>query len=220
MSQILDALRELDRKKSSLRGRETNISGKFRISDTPRRKKRTHLYLVAVLLTPVAAAAITYAIIAKPAFLTRSSIPVIVSPTAPFQKDAPTPRSREPANRSGDEIREIPPKSPNHPEIKTTAATSGERKESPKVSPKKANGSPRLDKKTGEKASAGFASALPPLKISAILWYEDPSKRRAVINGIFNIEGSITEGIKVLEINPTSVRFSHQGRVFEISALE
>jgi len=220
MSQILDALKELDRKKSSLRGRETNISGKFRISDPPRRKKRTHLYLVAALLTPVASAAITYAILAKPAFLTRSSIPVIVSPTAPIQKDAPTPLSREPANGSREEIREILPKSQDRPEIKTSATTPGERKESPKVSPKKANGSPRLDKKTGEKASAGFASALPTFKISAILWDEDPSKRRAVINGIFNMEGSIIEGIRVLEINPTSVRFSHQGRVFEISALK
>jgi hypothetical protein len=220
MSQILDALKELDRKNPLYRGRETNVSGKFRTFGHLRRKKRNHVYLFALLLTPLPAAAITYAIIARPAFLARSSIPVIVSAPASTQKDTPPPLSPEPANGSRDELREITGKSQNRSGIKTSATPPGKRRESPRVYPKGPSEGEGLAPKAKERTSAGPASILPPLKISAIVWDEDASKRRAVINGIFNIEGSTIEGIKVFEIKPTSVRFSHQGRFFEISALE
>ncbi|MGA2959668.1 MAG: general secretion pathway protein GspB [Thermodesulfobacteriota bacterium] len=58
------------------------------------------------------------------------------------------------------------------------------------------------------------------LKISGIVWHEEPSERRAVINGSFTKEGSVIEGVKVVEIFPTRVRFSHNGRTFEISVFE
>jgi len=67
------------------------------------------------------------------------------------------------------------------------------------------------------KTSAG---GLPQLKISGIVWHEQPAMRRAVINGSFTSEGSQIEGVKVLEILPTRVRFSYQNQVFEISAFE
>jgi predicted nuclease with RNAse H fold len=38
-----------------------------------------------------------------------------------------------------------------------------------------------------------------------------------MINGMILSEGSILEGVKVLEIHPTYVRLSHNGRPFEIS---
>ena len=57
----------------------------------------------------------------------------------------------------------------------------------------------------------------PPLKISGIVWNEEPSMRRAVINGHLASEGFTVEGVKVVEIFPTKVRFLHQGRYFEIS---
>ena len=66
-------------------------------------------------------------------------------------------------------------------------------------------------------ASAG---ALPQLKISGIIWNRDPAMRRAVINGSFIPEGSQIEGAKVVEILPTSVRFSYKNQVFEISAFD
>jgi hypothetical protein len=44
--------------------------------------------------------------------------------------------------------------------------------------------------------------------------------RRAVINGNFATEGSTVEGVKVLEILPTRVRFSHNDQAFEISVFE
>lgn len=58
----------------------------------------------------------------------------------------------------------------------------------------------------------------PELKISGIVWHEESSKRRAVINGHFTSEGSVVDGVTVVEIHPTKVRFSQNGRFFEISA--
>ncbi len=58
----------------------------------------------------------------------------------------------------------------------------------------------------------------PDLKISGIVWHEEPSKRRAVINGNFTSEGSVVDGVTVVEIHPTKVRFSQNGRFFEVSA--
>lgn len=57
----------------------------------------------------------------------------------------------------------------------------------------------------------------PSLKLSAIVWYENPSMRFAMINGVKAIEGSEIEGVKVVEIKPSSVRFLENGRYFEIS---
>lgn len=69
-------------------------------------------------------------------------------------------------------------------------------------------------------AVSASSSSPPRVKISGIVWHDDPSKRRAVINGTFTSEGSAIEGLKVVEILPTQVRFQHQGRFFEISIFE
>jgi type II secretory pathway component PulC len=61
------------------------------------------------------------------------------------------------------------------------------------------------------------AGGSPQLKISGIVWHEEPAKRRAVVNGSFTSEGSVIEGVKIVEIFPTKVRFLHQGRYFEVS---
>ena len=60
----------------------------------------------------------------------------------------------------------------------------------------------------------------PRLKISGIIWHEQPAMRRAVINGSFATEGSQIQGVKVVEILPTRVRFSYKDQVFELSAFE
>ena len=63
----------------------------------------------------------------------------------------------------------------------------------------------------------GSATTPPLLKLSAIVWYEQPSERFAMINGMKANEGSVIEGVKVVEIHPTSVRFLYNGQHFEIS---
>jgi type II secretory pathway component PulC len=71
--------------------------------------------------------------------------------------------------------------------------------------------------KPGEPVAGRSAADPPPLKISGIVWNEEPSSRRAVINGTLLSEGSAIEGVKVVEIFPTKVRFLYQGAYFEKS---
>ena len=84
----------------------------------------------------------------------------------------------------------------------------------------KVDRSPGMARISAGTAVNGPSSSLPRLKISGIVWNDDPAKRRAVINGTFTNEGSVVEGLKIVEILPTKVRFLHQGRPLEISIFE
>lgn len=85
------------------------------------------------------------------------------------------------------------------------------------VVPEKTGAAPGSARKTVEAAPKVSPTTQPSLKVSAIVWYEDPSQRFAMINGIKATEGSEVDGVKVVEINPTGVRLLHNGRYFEIS---
>lgn len=55
------------------------------------------------------------------------------------------------------------------------------------------------------------------VKISVIIWDEKRANRRAVVNGTLVAEGATVEGLKVVQINPTRIKFSKNGRTFEAS---
>ena len=79
------------------------------------------------------------------------------------------------------------------------------------------NGAPQTTEQPVEKLPAAELPASPPsLKLSAIVWHEEPSKRIAMINGALSTEGSLVEGVKVEEILPNGVRLFYNGRYFEI----
>jgi len=327
MSLILDALKKLERERSSRKARMENIALEILKPDLPRPQKRIPLHFVALSLTAVAAASITYFAIAGFGFLSKSTPPAPVNlpapseqvaspppeasslpkappsgpatppapsqqvasappepssppksppstpaaptapsqqvasappepsslpksppsapapPTAPSQQVASAPpepsslsksppsappmapspggltiRSRRRAlymNR--DEMSRVPPKIQTQAESRSPAPSLGEEKAGQNVIPQEAYVAPAVTKKPAERTPGGSATTPPPLKLSGILWHEDPSERRAMINGIIMREGSVIEGVKVLEIHPTRVRLSHNGRPFEIS---
>ncbi len=93
-----------------------------------------------------------------------------------------------------------------------------EKKESRTVLPEKQEVIPKsVPSKDPQTQVAGSPIAPSLLKVSAIVWYEDPSMRFAIINGLKVTEGSFIEGAKVVEIKPTSVRLLHQEKYFELS---
>jgi general secretion pathway protein B len=246
MSVILDALRKLDRERSSRRSAAANIAVEILRPDLPRPGKKFPLYVAAVSLTAIAAVVITYAVMLKFGFLpkssppeqksppvstqpiatappdssllsrssppgstnlpaptqqrapvpldsgfpSKSSPPAPTKPALPSQQVAPAPLPREPARDARDEITRIPPKIQAPAESKPS--------------------------KIGAPPSNGSATTLPSLKLSAIVWYEEPSKRFVMVNGVIANEGSVVEGVKVEKIYPDRVRFSHNGRPFEI----
>jgi general secretion pathway protein B len=273
MSLILDALKKLEREKSSRKARLENIALEILKPDLPRPQKRIPLHFVALSLTAVAAASITYFAIAGFGFLSKSSPPAPMNPPAPSEQvtsappepssppkspppapatptapsqqvasappepsslsksppsapatpTAPSPggltiRSRRRAlYMNQDEMSRVPPKIQTQAESRSPTPSLGEEKAGQNVTPQEAYVAPAVTKKPAERTPGGSATTPPSLRLSGILWHEDPSERRVVINGMVLTEGAVTEGVKVLEIHPTHVRLSHNGRPFEIS---
>jgi hypothetical protein len=357
MSLILDALKKLDREKASRRKGMPDLAVEVLRTDPAQSRKNTPMYLLAVSLTALAAAGITYAVIGKPGFVPKSpppalkvssesakqvasappgtdpqatpSPPLPVILPAPGQKGSPSPPALDSSAKPSPPAPTTPPPSPKKgeaasvksgalpkapyaapgsppsagrrvagvppkaaPSAKTSSGPSARRAGSlqtispappgsgvpakpsssamahapesgleispsplspgpgsgvpsgakpelskvplqtdsrpPAASPGVQNGIPKGTSretrvppgkvsKPGEPAAGGSTQNPPPLKISGIVWNEDPSLRRAVINGSLLTEGSLIEGVKVVEIFATKVRFLHQGRYFEIS---
>jgi general secretion pathway protein B len=234
MSLILDALKKLDREKSARRNATVNIATEILRSDQLRPGKRIPLYFVAIVLTAVATAAITYALISKslppkPAILPAQTQPVTSAPL-----------SREPVHDARDEISRVPLKiqkpvlsgkpaeAKKQPEARSPAASETlsesknvqppmeEKKATQEVIREEAVVAPVITKKTPEQTPKVSSMTPPSLKLSAIVWYEEPSKRFAMINGMIATEGSVIDGVKVIEIQPTSVRFLYNDQRFEI----
>jgi general secretion pathway protein B len=217
MSLILDALKKLDREKSSRRNGTANIAFEILRADPPHPAKRILRYSAAVSITAVATAFITYAVIAGFGILSKSSPPATVSTPAPSQQVASALPSREPVGNSRDEMSRVPAKIRDSAESKEPVTPPSGKKAGRDIFTKEPDAVPAIIRKPAEPAPRVSAAAPPSLKLSGIIWQEEPSERRAMINGTIATEGSIIEGVKVVEIYPTRVRFSHNGRPFEIS---
>ena len=217
MSLILDALKKLDRDKSSRRNGTVNIAVEILRPDLPRPGRRMPLYFVGVFLTAVATAAITYIVILK------SSPPVPVSPPAPRQQVAPAPLSREQVDDVRDKIGRVPPKvqSPAETrkpaEVKISVTSLGEEETGQDVFSEQPDVAPGGTRKPFEHTPNESAATPTSLRLSGIVWSEEHSKRMAVINGMITTEGSVIEGMKVLEIHPTHIFLLHKGQHFKIS---
>jgi general secretion pathway protein B len=216
MSVILDALRKLDREKSSRRNGTANIAAEILRPDLSRPGKKISPYIAALSLTAVAAAAVTYGLMSGRGLLSKPSPVVAVSPPAQSEQATSAPVSREPVRDVQDETSRLLPKIETPAKSKPSETSSTGQKAERNVIPEEAKVAPENAKKPVEHIPASSVAIPPSLKISAIVWYEDPSKRFAMINGTISTEGSFVDGVKVVEIHPTSVRFLHNGQYFEI----
>jgi general secretion pathway protein B len=235
MSLILDALKKLDREKSSRRNGTVNIAVDILRPDLPRPGKKMAFYFSAVSLTAVATAAITYVVMVEFGFLSKSSPPAPVNPPALNQQVAPAPFPSEPVRGARDEISRVPSKIQNPPEskapveartpaeVKSSTESRGlatsvdEEKASQNAISEEGEATPGKIRKPAEAVRNGSATTPPSLKLSGIVWSEEPSKRLAVINGTITTEGSVIQGVMVVEIHPTHVILSYNGQPFEIS---
>jgi general secretion pathway protein B len=221
MSVILDALKKLEREKSSRRSGTADISLEILRPDLPRPGNRIPLYVAIAFLTSIATAAITYSVMVKNGFLLKSSPPAAVDPPSLNQEVAPVTLSSEPVRSARDEISPVPPKIQSPVKSKNPAAASVENKGdeikvNQNVSPSGVNIAGEKTKMPPASPLKGPATASPSLNISAIVWYEEPSRRFAMINGLIVAEGAVVEGMKVEEIYPDRVRFLHNGQHLEI----
>jgi hypothetical protein len=161
------------------------------------------------------------------------SLPLVpVSPPVSSQKIAPAPLSREPVRETKEDISKAFPKTETPPESKVSGETKvsieskpitvppDEKKTSQSVIPEKKEVVPGGPSRKSTETPASESAANPPsIKLSAIVWYENPSMRFAIVNDLKAVEGSLIEGVKVVEIHPTRVRFLHNNQYFEVSIL-
>ena len=216
MSLILDALKKLNREKSSHRDGTANIAVEILRPDPPRPRKKMLWYFAAISITAVATACITYAVIAGFGIMSKSSPPATVSPPT-SQLTATALPPRETVSKSTDEIGRAPAKIQDGAESKKSLIPPPGRKAGRDISTKELDVVPETIKKSAGPTPKASISPQPSLKLSGIIWQEEPGERRAMINGRIATEGSIIEGVKVVEIHPTRVRFLHNGRHFEIT---
>jgi len=245
MSLILDALKKLDReKKSSSRSGGADIAAEILRPDSDRPRGRIPLYLAAAGLAAAFAVAVTYGVIGRPVpppqspspaspatvsapfppaassvqpaeSVMKSTAPPPVSPSAPDPQAAATPPQRVQGRDVRDETGGAPPQ-PTKQAASSKTPSPVEKGTARPESSKEAKAYQKAADKTAEPARRETAAA-PPLKLSGILWYDNPLQRRAVINGMALPEGSVIEGVRVLEIHPARVRLSHNGRSYDIA---
>jgi hypothetical protein len=268
MSVILDALRKLDREKPSRRNELVNIAVEILKPDVSSSRRRLSLSIAIGVFTIIATAAVTYTVIAKFGFLSKSSSPVPANlsapsqqappasqetgillkpsspaassvpppgpssvvgapsppvpaiPPVPRQQAGPAPAFREPVRKARSKMNQAPLEVEDDTEDAELAIPPRGEKVGRTVMPGKADVPPTDAKKTAEPTLSGSATTPPSLRLSTIVWYEEPAKRFAVINGVISYEGSVIEGVKVVEIYPNRVRFLQNGRQFEISMFE
>jgi hypothetical protein len=92
----------------------------------------------------------------------------------------------------------------------------GEKKEEQNVIPEKADTAPGNKGKGVGPIPSGSAMSPLSLRITAIGWDEDPSKRFAFVNGMMVHEGDTIDEAKIVEIYPKRIRFLHNGQYLEI----
>ena len=268
MSLILDALKKLDRDKSSRRNGTSNIAVEILRPGTTRPARGIPIYILAVALTAVVTSAITYTVVKSyfsskplpsaalnpptkiqepspgPRYSAPAGLPEVAQSPAPSQNERPSspnadsrmtpssppavsppasspqvvpaPVSHEPIQETRDEINRVPPKSETRAESKTPPTLTGEKDAGQNVIVEKASVAPENTEQPPQRAPTGSATTPPSLRLSAIVWHDEPSKRIAVINGTITTEQSVIEGVKIEEIYPNRVRLSHNDRPFEI----
>ena len=144
MSLILDALKKLDRERTSRWTRTANIALEILKPHPPLPGKRTSIYLAVVLVAVVATAALTYALLAGLGFFSKSQLPLTLKFPLPSQRVSGAPKP------------DSPTKIPSSTSAKTTAP-------SPQAAPvQNANLPPEPSIPAPAKAPAPSRRAAPP----------------------------------------------------------
>ncbi len=113
--------------------------------------------------------------------------------------------------------KENKPPAPSQPEQKPAPPPAAERPvvSTPALPPRPVPSAPQ--KSPAAPISRESAPGQTVLKISGIVWHDDPSERKVVINGMVLTEGASIEGMKIVEIQPDRVRLLRDGRPFELA---
>jgi general secretion pathway protein B len=227
MSYILDALKKMEHEKA----RKARKSGMARISgdlfrDARPQSDRGGLGKAAalVVVTSLVAIGATWFFLRPSDKRGPVKPPPLSAPAAPVAVAPPPPPAVQP----------VPPAISLPPVAPQAAPAKPQRPAPGRVAPRTAASIPQdSDREPQEQRRARRrqpvappAEALPAateagvsadIRVSGIAWQDERRARRAVVNGFLMKEGGVVAGAQIVEILPDRVRFSQDGREFELS---
>ncbi|NMC73962.1 MAG: general secretion pathway protein GspB [Geobacteraceae bacterium] len=220
MSFILDALKKLEQEKAARRGGTVDISaeivrGNHRVSRTARRTGPMNATTVGVgiaLLIVVVAVAFVWRHrgVVRETESPAVEVPIVPRDTVAVERPpVPSPPRREEPMP----VRAAAPPAARTETLPPPPQPRPARSETAEPASPPAVGAERVEDSPQGGASGGSGG----LTVSGIAWQEQRSLRRAVINGLLLSEGKTVGGARIVEIMPNSVRFSSNGRTFEVS---
>ena len=212
MSSILEALKKLEEEKAARRAGMGPLAG--RVAKTGRRSRQTSTWLLAggmLAIAAVSALATYFAMNGSPSSRNKSEKPPEVSRTP----DAPLPPAGIPVTdmlnpRSSDLTPREKREGISNPLPRSTIRDASH---PPASSPSSAGPEPSAPGKSRHEAAG---APLPALNVAGIAWQKDNAFRMAVVNGVPVREGDTVEGATVKEILADRVRFSFNGKEFEV----
>lgn len=219
MSFILDALKKLEQEKAARRGGNVNISdeivrGNHRVSRASKRTgpmNATTVGVGLVLLILVVAVAVLWR---DRGVVRETESPAADTHVGPREPVIAERASTPPAPRvqEAPPVRAAAPSVPRTEPLPTSPQQRAARTEIPVRTPPPTAASDR-----GGDSYQGSGSSGGGLTVSGIAWQDERSARRAVVNGTLLSEGNTVGGAKIVEIQQARVRFSSNGRTFEVS---
>jgi general secretion pathway protein B len=199
MSLILDALKKLEKDRNTRRKKPVRIASDILLTGEPATRRRT-LFLMAGLAGVAVAALVLTLLIVNP-FSARTSVPErLTASSAPDQTAASEAAPGAAAVKK--RTRTVPVKDTRQEEEEPGPVEAPKRKTMPLLSP--------------EKTRVHEMIQPPTLTVSGIVWVEDRSIRKAMVNGEIVGEGVKIGKTTVVEIHPDHVLFSHEGQQFSV----
>lgn len=225
MSSILKALQKLERDKETRNTKEPDITSAIKMSS--QKSKQQPLWIVPVMLIAVAVASISVTFSLMGGF---SQIKKVKTPVSKLPDKVETPQVHN--QKKYDALQSIEPAAaplnltPSKP--LTGAVVKTRRLNPPDADSTKLHSIPTLPV-TGQQTSPEPTPApqtdetspqrtiaTQKIKISGIAWQKDSASRIAVVNGRSVSEGSVVDEAKVEQIFPDRVKFSRNGKLFEV----
>lgn len=217
MSLILDALRKLDRDRAAGNVGHRDLSAEIlKAGELPGRRG------ILPVVIALGGAACVAALLLIGGYGPRSGDAPAVSPVSSIQarQTVPAPQPSAPAAAATP----APPPAavsavPSESDARTKQPGMAAGDSRPATTKGRVSAKREVDTQRPPRSGEATASR-PDVKISGIVWQEESSESKAMINGRVAREGETVDGMKILEIHPTRVRLSYDGKSFNVGMFE
>jgi general secretion pathway protein B len=230
MSSILKALQKLESDKETRKTREPDISTAIKMSGQRRKEHFTWLAPSVVIIVAAVSILVTFSLMGGFSAKRQPDLQTVQQPIQPQQTQSINQQLEKSYNAVEPETPALKSSTVNPVSVlpvgKKPVPTAVPILPTPQISPLVGNNKQQLPSQpqpqnlpVAKLPEAPTESSAPKPKfiISGIAWQSDSASRIAVVNGTPVLEGSSVGGVKVEQIFPDRVKFSQEGKSFEIS---